>query len=186
MCGWWKWSEGCWQTCFVMYSGNSINSIQAYLYNINLQQLLSTLMANIWEIGCTRLHQEFIGQHVVKVCGQSVCYESAQDHGRTSMLFSWRAALNSAAEAAGIHTCSLLKTVVGVAMSLGPGIWCRGSRSCLLLSCMLWDMLVVVASSYWSRDPQQRALLGKHCLPLSHQPPVVNVFMCVHAWGQLK
>lgn len=96
------------------------------------------------------------------------------------------AILNAAAEVAGIHICSFLKTVAVGAMSPGPRIWCQGSRSCLLWSCMLWNMLVVVASGYWSRETQHRALLGKLCLPSSHQLVVANVFMCVHAWGKLK
>lgn len=146
-----------------------------------MQQPLSTLMTSVWEIAegqpsCTQLHWAFIGQHVVKVCGQSVCYESAQDHRRTSRLFSWMAALNCAAEAAGIHICSLLKNVAVVVMSLGPGIWCRGSRSCLLLSCMLWDMLVVVASSYWSREPQ----------PLSAFIPSASRGKCVHVCSCMR
>lgn len=118
----------------------AIQSFQFKLiYNSNLQQPLSTLMASLLETAegqpwtCTRRYRAFIWQHVVKVSGQSVCYESAQDHRKTCRLFSWMAALNPAAEAAGIHICALLETVAVVAMSLSPGIWCWGSCSPFVL-----------------------------------------------------
>lgn len=117
----------------------------------------------------------------MKVCVQGVCYESAQDHGRTSSLCSWMAILNAAAEAAGIHICSLLKTVAVDAMSPGPRIWCQGSRPCLLWSRMLWNMLVVVAYSYWSRETQYRAFLGKLCLPSASGGKCVHVCSCMRA-----
>lgn len=83
---------------------------------------------------CTQLHWAFIGQHVVKVCGQNVCYKSAQDHGRTSRLF----------EAAGIH-------IVHVPYSW---LW-------LLLPCHLalgYDVGVLAAVSFCSASCETRWL----------------------------
>lgn len=64
--------------------------------------------------------------------------------------------------------------VVGV---LAPVSFCPACyETCLLL----W-LPASVAGSH-----NKRAFLGNLCLPLSHQPAVANVFMCVHACGTPK